>query len=71
MNEMTLAEWLDKWYNLYAKPFLKASTLVSYNGYIKNHNKDTGIHRKAAENHSGTDRRSPERYRGDAGSGRS
>ena len=37
MNEMTLAEWLDKWYNLYAKPFLKTSTLVSYNGYIKNH----------------------------------
>ncbi|MBQ6181688.1 MAG: tyrosine-type recombinase/integrase [Ruminococcus sp.] len=37
MNEMTLAEWLDKWYDLYAKPFLKTSTLVSYNGYIKNH----------------------------------
>ena len=34
MNEMTLAEWLDKWYDLYAKPFLKTSTLVSYNGYI-------------------------------------
>lgn len=40
MNEMTLAEWLDKWYNLYAKPFLKTSTLVSYNGYIKNHKKE-------------------------------
>ena len=37
MNEMTLAEWLDKWYDLYAKPFLKTSTLVSYNGYIENH----------------------------------
>ena len=34
-------------------------------------NKDTGIHRKAAENNSGTDRRSQERHRGDARSGRS
>lgn len=37
MNEMTLGEWLDNWYTLYAKPFLKTSTLVSYNGYIEKH----------------------------------
>ena len=37
MNEMTLGEWLDNWYILYAKPFLKTSTLVSYNGYIEKH----------------------------------
>ena len=30
MNEMTLAEWLDTWYKLYAAPYLKTATLVSY-----------------------------------------
>ena len=44
---MTLAEWLDKWYELYAKPFLKTSTLVSYNGYIKNHIKPFILSHKA------------------------
>lgn len=37
MNEITLSEWLDTWYKLYAEPFLKSSTLVSYDCYIKKH----------------------------------
>ena len=36
-KEITLGEWLDKWYALYAEPFLKPSTLVSYDCYIKKH----------------------------------
>ena len=34
---MPLGEWLDIWFELYAKPFLKKSTLVSYACYIKKH----------------------------------
>lgn len=37
MNEMTLAEWLDTWYKLYAAPYLKTATLVSYDCYINKH----------------------------------
>lgn len=41
MSEMTLAEWLDLWYELYVKPFVKESTLVSYECYINKHIKPT------------------------------
>ena len=34
---MLLGEWAEFWFELYAKPYLKPSTLVSYNGYINNH----------------------------------
>lgn len=34
---MLLGEWAEFWYETYAKPYLKTSTLVSYNGYINNH----------------------------------
>lgn len=37
MNEITLSEWLDIWLKLYAKPFIKKSTLVSYDCYINKH----------------------------------
>lgn len=33
----TFGEWLDKWYELYAIPYLKQSTLVSYDCYIRQH----------------------------------
>lgn len=34
---LTLGEWLDKWYALYVEPYLKQSTLVSYECYIRKH----------------------------------
>ena len=40
-KNITLGEWLDRWYALYAEPFLKPSTLVSYDCYIKKHIKPT------------------------------
>ena len=36
-RKMTLEEWLNEWYDLYAKPNVKQSTAVSYEGYIRNH----------------------------------
>lgn len=34
---MFLKDWLDIWYETYAKPFVKNSTLVSYECYIRRH----------------------------------
>ena len=36
-NNMTLSEWLQKWFNLYSKPNIKQSTAVSYECYIRKH----------------------------------
>ncbi|MBQ8777734.1 MAG: site-specific integrase [Treponema sp.] len=36
-REMSLKNWLNIWYETYAKPFVKHSTLVSYEGYIRKH----------------------------------
>lgn len=33
----TLGDWLDNWYLLYCKPYLKPATLVSYECYIRKH----------------------------------
>ena len=41
MSEITLEEWLDQWYELYVKPFVKKSTLASYECYINKHIKPT------------------------------
>lgn len=37
MEEITLQEWLHKWFELYTKPNVKQSTAVSYECYIRNH----------------------------------
>lgn len=37
MSKITLKEWLDKWFTLYAKPNIKHSTAVSYECYIRKH----------------------------------
>lgn len=37
MQEITLEEWLLKWYKLYAKPNIKHSTAISYECYIRKH----------------------------------
>ena len=29
-KDILLQDWLDTWYEIYAKPFVKKSTLVSY-----------------------------------------
>lgn len=36
-SEMTVAEWLNYWYNTYALRTIKQSTAVSYRGYINRH----------------------------------
>lgn len=38
LNEnILLQDWIDIWYETYAKPFVKKSTLVSYECYIRRH----------------------------------
>ncbi|MBQ3037960.1 MAG: hypothetical protein IJA12_06565 [Oscillospiraceae bacterium] len=37
MEDITLEQWLNKWLELYAKPTVRQTTLVSYYGYINNH----------------------------------
>ena len=37
MSEITLSEWLDIWFRLYVEPFVKRSTLASYECYINKH----------------------------------
>ena len=34
-KDILLQDWLDTWYEIYAKPFVKKSTLVSYECYIR------------------------------------
>ena len=36
-KDILLQDWLDTWYEIYAKPFVKKSTLVSYECYIRLH----------------------------------
>ncbi len=37
MEDITLGQWLNKWLELYARPTIRQTTLVSYYGYINNH----------------------------------
>ena len=34
---ITLAQWLDYWYESYAKRTVRRATAISYEGYIKRH----------------------------------
>jgi integrase len=36
-SKITVKEWLLKWLEVYAKPAVKLSTFISYEGYINNH----------------------------------
>lgn len=36
-NKTTLKEWLYEWFEVYSKPFIKQSTAVSYECYIRKH----------------------------------
>ena len=36
-STMTIKEWLEYWFEVYAKRNIKQSTAISYIGYIINH----------------------------------